>query len=337
MSKLTKFLATAAVAVATSTGAFAADVTLTISSWAPPSHAMNAIMWPKLIEMMEAATDGKVTAEIKYGLAPPPAQMDLVMDGAADMTWIFPGYNPGRFVATKLIELPGYEGNAEAASVAFWRVYEKHLAALDEHKGVKVIGVMTHGPGQFHSNKPANTLADLNSMKTRIGGGVAGDVGKELGLIGIRVPAPKVYETLDSGAADAVTMPAEGRKSFKLNEVAKNFYVMPGGLYRGAFSLLLSQERFDSLPADVQAALDSKVFGEALSRMAGAAWDVADAAGMEATAEAGDNVVVNANAADIAAFSKIADQVIANVKAELAAKGVDAEAAYAMVKEEMAK
>ena len=66
--------------------AFAADVTLTISSWAPPTHGMNAQMWPGLVKMIEDATDGKVTAEIKYRLAPPPAQMDLVMDGAADMT-----------------------------------------------------------------------------------------------------------------------------------------------------------------------------------------------------------------------------------------------------------
>ena len=336
MSKFTKFLATTAVALTATVGAYAQDVTLNISSWAPPRHSMNAIMWPKLIEMMEAATDGKVTAEIKYGLAPPPAQMDLVLDGAADMTWTFSGYNPGRFVATKLIELPGYEGSAEAASVAYWRVYEAHLKALDEHKGVKVIGLMTHGPGQFHSNKPINTMADMSGMKTRIGGGVAGDIGAELGLVGIRVPAPKVYETLDSGAADAVTMPAEGRKSFKLTEVAENYYTMPGGFYRGAFSLLMSQEKFDALPADAQAALESDVFGEALSRMAGAAWDAADAAGVKATMES-DNVVVEASADDIAAFKVIADKVIASVKAELTAKGVDAEAAYAMVQAEMAK
>lgn len=78
---------------------------------------------------MEDATDGRVTARIKYRLGPPPAQMDLVQDGAADMSWIFHGYQAGRFTATKLIELPGYEGNAEAASVACWRVHEAHLAA----------------------------------------------------------------------------------------------------------------------------------------------------------------------------------------------------------------
>ena len=117
----------AAVAIAGSTfSAQAADVTLTISSWAPPTHGMNAILWPNLISMMEEATEGRVSAEIKYGLASPPAQYDLVLDGAADFGWIFHGYSPGRFVATKLIELPGYEGSAESASVVHWSAHEAH-------------------------------------------------------------------------------------------------------------------------------------------------------------------------------------------------------------------
>lgn len=317
--------------------ALAADHTLTISSWAPPSHGVNAQLWPNLVKMIEDATDGKVTAEIKYGLAPPPAQMDLVMDGAADITWIFHGYNPGRFSAFKLIELPGYEGNAEAASVAYWRVHEAHLAALNEHKGVKLIALMTHGPGEVHSNKPIKTLADLNGLKTRMPGGVASDIGAELGMIGIRVPAPKVYETLASGAADAVTMPFESRKGFKLTEVAKNVLEMPNGFYRGSFALIMSQEAFDALPADIQAALDEKVFGEPASRMAGTVWDAIDATGREVTEAASDNTITVASDADQAAFAKIAAKEIAAVKADLAAKGVDAEAAYKMVQDEMSK
>ncbi len=319
------------------TAAFAADTTLTISSWAPPSHGMNATMWPNLVKMMEDATGGKVSAEIKYRLAPPPAQMDLVMDGAADMTWIFHGYNAGRFVGTKLIELPGYEGSAEAASVAYWRVYEEHLAALNEHKGVKVIAMMTHGPAQIHSAKKVSSLADVAGMKVRVPGGVGGDVGAALGATGIKVPAPKVYETLASNAADGVVMPMEARKGFKLTEVAQNVYHMPGGLYRGSFALIMSQEAFDALPADVQEALDSKVFGAAASRMAGQVWDAIDVAGREVTEAADDNAINDASAADVAAFNGIAEGIRAKVLAEIAAKGVDSAAAYEMVKSEIAK
>lgn len=336
MKHFLKIAAAAAVVAGTTVGAWAADTTLRISTWLPPTHGINTEIFAGLIDMMEEATDDQVSGELVFGLAPPPAQMDLVLDGAADMAIIFHGYQPGRFVGTKLIELPGYEGSAEAASVAYWRVHEAHLASLDEHRGVKVVSLNTHGPGQIHSRDAVNTLEDLSGLKTRIGGGVAGDVGAALGLVGINVPAPKVYETLESGAADAVAMNVGERVGFKLNEVAKNLYDMPGGLYRGSFAIIMSQEAFDALPADIQTALDENVFGEAASRMAGAAWDKSDMIAYEATRAAEGARIVDASAEDQAKFKVIAEEVTAKVLAELADAGVDAQAAYEMVKSEMA-
>ena len=329
-------LLTFCVAASMGTMAAAADYTLTVSSWAPPTHGINATLWPKLIKMMEDATGGKVTAQIKYRLGPPPAQMDLVQDGAADLSWIFHGYQAGRFTATKLIELPGYEGDAEAASVAYWRVHEAHLAAADEHKGVKLIGLMTHGPAHLHSARKVTSLDQVAGMKLRVPGGVGGDAGAALGATGIQVPAPKVYETLASNAADGVVMPFEARKGFKLTEVAQNVYEMPGGLYRGSFALIMNQETFDGLSEDVRNALDGQVFGEPASRMAGTVWDAIDVAGRQVTMDTPDNSINPASAADVAAWEDIAAKIRANVLAEIAAKGIDAEAAHAMVKAEMA-
>lgn len=326
----------AAAALLAITPVHAADHTLTISSWAPPGHGINAQMWTNLTRMIEEATDGKVTTEIKFGLAPPPAQMDLVLDGAADMTIIFHGYQAGRFTATKMIELPGYEGNAEAASVAYWRVHEKHLAAANEHRGVKLIALHTHGPAQLHSAKKMSGLKDINGMKVRVPGGVGSAVVAALGGTGIKVPAPKVYETLASKAADGVVMPFESRGGFKLTEVAQNVYEFPGGLYRGSFAFLMSQETFDGLPADIQAALDEKVFGEPASRMAGQVWDAIDAKGREVTEATDGNTITPASAEDLAAYVPIADGIIADVLAEVDGKGIDAAAAKAMIESEMA-
>lgn len=330
-------LLTFCVAAGMSAMAMAADYTLTVSSWAPPTHGVNAKLWPTLIEMIEDATGGKVTAQIKYRLGPPPAQMDLVQDGAADLSWIFHGYQAGRFTATKLIELPGYRGNAEAASVAYWRVHEAHLAAADEHKGVKLIGLMTHGPAHLHSARKVTSLDQVAGMKLRVPGGVGGDAGAALGATGIQVPAPKVYETLASNAADGVVMPFEARKGFKLTEVARNVYEMPGGLYRGSFALIMNRETFDGLPEDLRTALDEKVFGEPASRMAGAVWDEIDVAGREVTLAAPDNSINPASAADVAAWEAIAGKIRENVLAEIAARGIDAEAAQVMVEAEMAR
>lgn len=336
MTKFKQLLGATAVALAVGSSTAAAETVLKISSWLPPTHGINTDIFSGLITMMEEATAGEVSGELVFGLAPPPAQMDLVLDGAADMAIIFHGYQAGRFVATKLIELPGFEGTAEASSVAYWRVHEAHLAQLNEHRGVKVIALNTHGPGQIHSTGAIESLADLKGLKTRIGGGVAGDVGAALGLVGINVPAPKVYETLESGAADAVAMNVGERVGFKLNEVAKNLYDMPGGLYRGSFAIIMSQETFDDLPADVQTALDENVFGETASRMAGAAWDKSDEIAYEATRSTEGATIVNASEADQAAFMDIATEVQKKVLAELSDKGIDAQAAYDLIKSEMA-
>ena len=104
-----------------------AEKTMVISSWLPPSHVMNDTIWPEFVSRIEAATDGRVTGKVEYQLASPPSQADLVEDGGADAGWIFHGYNPGRFVTTKLIEIPGLDGDSAAASAAHWRAHEKFL------------------------------------------------------------------------------------------------------------------------------------------------------------------------------------------------------------------
>ena len=127
------------------------------------------------------------------------------------------------------------------------------------------------------------------------------------------------------------------RISFKLNEVAKNVYDMPGGFYRGSFAVIMSQERFDDLPEEVQAALEDNVFGEKLSRMMGQVWDESDSAAKSETEAAADNRIVVATEEDQAQFAEMAARVRTKVFAELDAAGVDAEAAYEFVKAEMAK
>ena len=179
-------------------------------------------------------------------------------------------------------------------------------------------------------------MDQASGLKVRIPGGVGGDVGAALGATGIKVPAPKVYETLASKAADGVVMPFESRKGFKLTEVAQNVYEMPGGLYRGSFAYIMNEDAFADMPADLQKALEDKVFGEPLSRELGKIWDEIDTAGRAATEGAAGNVITTASADDQAAFAKIAEEVRAKVIAEVSAAGIDGQAAYDMIRAEMA-
>lgn len=130
-------------------------------------------------------------------------------------------------------------------------------------------------------------------------------------------------------------MPFESRGGFKLTEVAKNVFEVPGGLYRGSFAYLMSQDAFDGLPEDLQKVLEEKVFGEPVSRMAGKVWDEIDAKGREVTGSTDDNAINTASDADLEAYQPIADGIIEKVLGEVSDKGIDGEAARAMIIKEM--
>ncbi|MGF1476885.1 MAG: TRAP transporter substrate-binding protein [Geminicoccaceae bacterium] len=326
-----RFCAIALGLVGFGTGGANAQETLVVSTWLSPQHEMNATVWPTWAQSVEEATEGRVTVKIEYNLAPPPAQLDLIRDGAADATWIFHGYNPGRFVATQLPELPGTDASAEAISVAYWRVHQNHLAAAEEHRGVKLIGLSTHGPGVLHTRDAISGLDAIDGLKIRIGGGVSGDIGEALGMVGVQVPAPKVYETVSSGVANGVMMPMETKASLKLAEIAPHSMKMPGGFYYGSFAFVMSQERFDSLSPEDQAAIDS-VSGEVLSKLAGQAWDAGDDAG-EAFAKESGNTIEVADQATLQAFQEKTKAIEATVLERIADLGIDAEAALAELRD----
>ena len=143
--------------------AMAADKVLTISSWAAPVHTMNKHVFPWMISELEKCSGGSLSAKVEYGLASPPAQYDTVRDGVADIGWIVYGYTPGKFEATKIVEMPGNTGNAQEMSIAFQKTHEKFLAAAKEAKGVQVLANYTHGPGHI------NTVEEVTSYKDVVG------------------------------------------------------------------------------------------------------------------------------------------------------------------------
>lgn len=323
-----RFLGIAAAAALSVSGLSAtAETVIRVSSWAPPTHGINAIVWPTWGKWVEEATEGRVKVKVEYGLAPPPAQLDVVRDGIADATWIFHGYNPGRYVLTQIVELPGLGTSAEAASVAYWRVHQKYLHKAGEHRGITLLALTTHGQGAIHTKKKIGGLADLKGLKIRIGGGVSGAVGEALGVVGVRVPAPKVYETVASGVADGVFMPMETKKSFRLMEVAPNTVIMPGGLYYGSFALVMNTDRLNGLSAADREAV-MRVSGEKLSRMVGAMWDEIDKVGTAAAKAAGNDIVV-AGDGMAAEYKKLVAHIEKDWIAAASKKGVDATAALA--------
>jgi len=308
-----------------------AQTKLVIGSWAPPSHHMNADVLPTLGKRIQDATQGRVTFEIKYDLAPPQGQFEAVRDGAQDIGWIFHGFSPNKFVAAQIMELPFLGAGAEAGSAAYWRVHEKYLAKADEHKGVVVIGLMTHGAGVIQSLRPIKSWADLKGLKTRLPGGIASRAGETFGAVAISVPAAKLYESLSSKAVEAVFVPADAQKSFRLAGVTKFMLRVPGNLYNGSFALVMNPKKFESLGKEDQDALKS-VIGEKLSAYAGSKWDAADKAGYEAAKAAGTEVS-DASPQMVEELKKVAAALEADWIKRASGKGYDPAAALKELRE----
>lgn len=258
----------------------AAQVTLTLSSWVPPTHTLTETQrdW---CAMLEQKVPGKVKCtQLPRAVAAPPGTLDAVRNGLADLSFIVHGYTPGRFVTTQMAEFPFLGDSSEVTSVAFQRVYQKYPAIADEHKGVKVIAVFTHGPGiVFNTKKNVTKVDDLGGLKWRVGGGMVNEISKTLGMNVTLKPAPESYELLSTGVMDGTLFPAESVEGFKIDKVIKYATLFPGGLYNTSFALVMNQAKYDAMPADVKKAVD-EMSGEFAARMIGRGWDKVDRRGM---------------------------------------------------------
>ena len=334
-----RFLAACATALLLGLGpvAASAQTTLTMSSWVGPTHLLTRDVLQVWAANVEKATNGRVKFQMlaKHPSAAP-GTFDAVRDGLVDVSYVTASYTPARHPLPLLAELPGAGATAEINSVAFSRIHWKYLQAANEYKGVKLLGVWTHGPGQmFTVRKPVTSVADLAGMKIRSGGGISEAAAKALGASPLVKPAPESYEILSAGIADGTFFPAESVKSFNLDKVVKYATFFPGGFYSSSFGFFMNQEKWDALSKQDQDAILS-VSGEALARLAGKAWDAADKVGMD-TMKAANVQIIEASPAFVADVRKLTAPLAQEWIKSANAKGVDGAKAYAEFHEELKK
>src|SRR5690242_21620059 len=132
--------------------AFAQEKTfdLKISHWVPPAHPLQ-----KALEEWGASVEKASNGTIKYKVYP--AQQlgkafdhyDMARDGIADLTYINPGYQPGRFAIIGAGELPFLIGDVHGGIRAIDSWYRKYAAS--EMKGVKYCFSFILDPLTWHS------------------------------------------------------------------------------------------------------------------------------------------------------------------------------------------
>src|ERR1700690_107381 len=191
------------------TPAFAQEKTfeLKLSHWVPASHPLQ-----KALEDWGAAVAKESGGTLHYKVYP--AQQlgkafdhyDMARDGIADLTYINPGYQPGRFPIIAAGELPFLISSAKGGSMALDAWYRKYAAK--EMKDVKFCLAFVHDPGAIHSvDRKVMGPADIKGMKIRPAQATIAEMVTLLGGTNVQAAAPEVRDVLEKHVADAVFFP----------------------------------------------------------------------------------------------------------------------------------
>jgi len=270
--------ACAAVLLATASTANAADVTLQYSSWLPPQYWVNVEVMNPWFKEIERVTEGRVVVEtLPKVVGTAQSQIDVIRDGLADISFISPGYTPGRFPILSMGDLPFFEANnAEIVAPAFFRIYEKHMQKHNEFDGVKLVSVWVNGPGHvFTAKKPVKTVADFQGLKLRAAGPVTSDSLELLGAVPILKPATEVYEMLSTGVIDGALMQFDSLKGTNLIDLVDQGTLIKGGIFHSALAVIMSPAAWDKISPKDQEAI-AAISNEHLAALFGKAHDVVD-------------------------------------------------------------
>ncbi|MEV8468879.1 TRAP transporter substrate-binding protein [Fluviibacterium sp. DFM31] len=280
----------AASALAMGAGTAGAETTLKMSHFVPTAIGLHTDFMEPWARDLEACSNGEVTVEIHpagSALGNITKQFDQVRAGVTDISFGHTGIPRGRFPRTSLIELPFVAKSANASSFALWNLSGTLLKP--EYPGVHMLGMMAHNPGVIHTTKPVNDLSDLAGLRIRTPNPAISEVLKHYGAEPIGLPPGQIYENLQKGTLDGLTIDWTGIGAYKLGEVVSYHYDIP--LYTVGFFFAMNQRTYDGLPENVRACVD-KLSGDELVARFGPWWDEWGAAAFAEESASADDVIV---------------------------------------------
>lgn len=229
-------------------------IKLKLSTYLPPMP--NAVLGMDPYEWwateLERRTEGRVEVELFYAesLHKIADSLDALDGGITDIA-TFPGPSlTGRFPISELCaDTPLLGGNQKLER----EVLDKLLCAglLEEYDGYKSLAWITIDPMKLYTTgKKVTKLEDLKGMKIRARGVNSTKIVEALGATPVAIETPELYMSLERGVIDGITTHFWFVDIVKLYEVLD--YYVDHSLYGGLVNMLMTESRWNSLPADIQ-------------------------------------------------------------------------------------
>jgi TRAP-type C4-dicarboxylate transport system substrate-binding protein len=308
----------------------AQPIELKLAYFVGDQHAMSQwlIKWAN---NLEKDSGGRITVKRFPGSQMGPVQQhyDFVRTGQADVAWFLHGATPGRFPLTELVQVPYLVGSAEIGTKVLNdpELRSKYLDA--EHKGVKVLLLLTHQPGNVHTTKkPIRTVEDMKGLRIRFASPTIRDFIAALGGTPVGVLPTEQVEQLQKGTIDGVFIDYGGAGiAFKMGGVLK--YSTEMYSYVSSFGVAMNPDFWNRLPADLQVIVTKSMTG--VEKEVGEAWDGLDVPGKKAIMDGGGEAI-RLSPEENARFRKIGAEVAEARVKELESKGMPARAIYDRMK-----
>ncbi len=320
--------ALAATATVTAPTAMAADYTLRFAHFFPPVAAPHKEVFVAWAEKVKADSNGRIEVELypSSTLAKPPALYDAAANGIADISATVQGYTANRFPLTQIVELPGIVTDAQQGSCVIQSLYNEGLVA-DEYKETQPLFMFTHGQGHIHTkDKLITQPSDLAGLRIRRPTAVVAKILEEVDAQPVGMPAPESYQSMQRGVIDGVSLPWEGQKSFRLNELATKHTEV--GLYSLSFVVTMNKRVYNSMPDDLKKVIDDNS-GMLWAQNAGKVFDQQDEAGRKDAVDAGHEILTIEGGVENPAWKPVVAAATENYLSELEGKGLPARKVYA--------
>jgi TRAP-type C4-dicarboxylate transport system substrate-binding protein len=167
------------------------------------------------------------------------------------MGWALQGYHAGVFPVTEIVEQPFQFTSAVQATQTLWDLYDQFPALQDEYSDVQLVGLWTHDIGDIWTKDvQVQTTADMQGLNMRFPTGIMGQVMDAMGASSVGLPAPEIFDSLNTGVIDGLSIAVSGLESFGLYpELA---YGTKCDCYVAAQYLVVNLDTWNSLTPDTQ-------------------------------------------------------------------------------------
>lgn len=248
------------------TPAFAQDktVNMKVSLWLPPAHPLVPATqaWAADIEKASGGSI-KMTVFPSEQLGKAFDHYDMARDGIADVTYVNPGYQPGRFPIAAAGQLPFVFADGKKGTLALNEWY--HTYAPTEMKDTKLCFAFIHDPGALHGKKKIVAPDDLKGVKVRPAQSTIGEMVKMFGGTNVQASAPESRDAIERGVADEITFPWGSVFLFGIDKVVK--YHMDVPLYATVFTYNINLAKYNSMSDAQKKVIDDHCTPEWASRV----------------------------------------------------------------------